>query len=203
MTAWEFFDRRVCLSNDEGEWQKAQTEFSRVGLDCERFPAVPIDGNFIKGPHQSFSQSERTILSEFYESGTQRLLHLEDDCVFLESQHLEDALRELPYNWDIIYLGCNVRDPSPRRFSRHLYRVQDAWMTHAIGYNRKVIPFLLENQPDINEQMFDNWVGSQLCGLNAYVISPMVAWQRARYSSIWDRPVDYADVLVESQNKLR
>lgn len=199
----EFFDRKVCLSTDLSEWELAEREFKRFDLTVERFQSLPIDDDQILGPHQSFSGSVRRILEEFYASSDQKLLHLEDDVTFLETHHLNDALLELPHDWDIVYLGCNVRDPNPRKVSSYLYRVNDAWMTHAIGFNRKVVPFILENQPGLSVAMLDNWLGSQLPKLNAFVVSPMVAWQRPRYSSIWGRDVNYADVLCESQNRLR
>lgn len=201
---WDWFDRRIVLTNDEGEYQLALAEFSRVSLEVDRFNALPDIG-----PHQSFSKSVRQILIDFYESPADRLLHLEDDCVFLELHHLERALRQLPHDWDVVYLGANLicwgsaNGNDPKRFSTHLYRVKQAWTTHAIGYNKKVIPFLLENQPGYSEVMFDNWMSTQLEKLNAYVVTPMVAWQRPRWSTIWGRHTDYNDVFIASQNKLR
>lgn len=200
---WSFFQRRVCLTTLPEEWEKAEQEFARVGLTVQKFQSLPIDDDQILGPHQSFSGSVRQILTEFYNSEDRTLLHLEDDCEFKDLHHLEDALYELPYDWDIVYLGANVRDPNPRRFSRHLYRVTEAWTTHAIGFNRKVVPFILDNQPGLSEAMLDNWLGSQLHLLNAYVVSPMVAWQRPRFSTIWQRETDYNEVFVQSQNRLQ
>ena len=116
---WTIFDKRVCLTNDPAEWQIAQQEFTRVGLEVEKYQAVKEIG-----PHQSFSHSERNILLEFLHSDADTLLHLEDDVSFRDLGHLEQALSELPEDWDVVYLGANLvlwnnGEPNPERFSDH------------------------------------------------------------------------------------
>lgn len=192
MNPWNFFDQRVCLTTKRQEWKIAQVEFARVGLEVEKFLSI----NDI-GPHQSFSRSVRYILINAYESGAHRLLHLEDDCVFRDYSHLEKALSELPEDWDVVYLGANILC-EPERFSEHLFKVTRCWTTHAIGYNRKVLPWLLEHQPGFSERMFDNWLGDNLHQLNAYIVAPMVAWQRPHESSIWGRYDDYTEIFDNS-----
>lgn len=195
---FDFFDRKVCLTADNGEWQKAEAEFARVGLaGVQRLDAIPDIG-----PHQSFNRSTRQILIEFFESSNERLLFLEDDCVFNQHDHLQQALYELPVDWDIVYFGCNIQDETPVKTTDRLYRIQGAFTTHCIGYNKKCIPFILENQPGFSEQMYDNWLSANLCRLNAYVINPMIAWQRPRHSKIWGHSVDYTEHFKESQKKL-
>lgn len=200
---WSFFERKVCLTLGP-DWPIACGELERVGLTgVWRFDALPDIG-----PHQSFSRSVRQILSDFLASDSETLLHLEDDCTFRSLEHLEMALSELPPDWDIVYLGANLlcwgnpSDPQPERAGEHLFRIRQAWCTHAIGFNRKVVPFLLENQPDFSHQMIDSWLSEQLPKLNAYVVAPMVAYQRPRHSSIWDRFDDYTPIFEESQKRL-
>src|SRR5678816_912613 len=194
----------------------AQEEFVRVGItEYQKFEALPIDDNEILGPHQSFSGSVRQILRDFIVSGSNTLLLLEEDCIFNDVSHLDQALAELPDDWDIVYLGANLQawgweDYPPEKYSAHLFRVRSAWTTHCIGFNKKVVSFLLENQPGLSEQMFDNWMSSQLSKLNAYVVAPMVAYQRARKSTIWTEAdgvtpqfTDYLDVFERSEQMLR
>ncbi len=192
----DFFDRKVCLTADAAEWVKADAEFNRVGIsDVYRFNALPDIG-----PHQSFNRSTRQILIEFFESSNERLLFLEDDCVFNSSDHLQDTLKELPADWDIIYFGCNIQDEKPVKITDNLFKIQGAFTTHCIGYNKKCIPFILENQPGFSEQMYDNWLAGQK--LNTYVINPMIAFQRPRHSKIWGHMVDYTEHFKASQKKL-
>lgn len=206
---WDFFEKRVCLTTDENEWNIGAQEFERVGLTVEKFQSLPIDDDQILGPHQSFSGSVRQILTEFLASDAKTLLHVEDDCIFRDTWHLQFALNDLPDDWDIVYLGANLvlwepeRPQPPRRYSSRLFRVFGAWTTHAVGFNRKVVPFLLDNQPGLSERMFDNWMSTELPNLNAYVVAPMVAYQRARFSSIWGRSDDYTKIFEQSDSMLK
>lgn len=194
---WSFFQRRVCLTLGP-DWPLACAEFERVGLECVwRFDALPDIG-----PHQSFNRSTRRILSDFAMSESETLLFLEDDVVFKDLGHLETALSELPADWDICYLGANLLNGQPERYSEHLFRVKSAWTTHAIGYNKKVIPFLLENQPDAGAEMYDNALSRWLPSLNAFVVAPMVAYQRFHKSSIWQTTEDYTPHFEASDARL-
>lgn len=200
---WAFFQRRVCLTNDPAEWAIAQREFARVGLAVEKYQAVKEIG-----PHQSFSHSERNILLEFLHSDAETLLHLEDDVIFRDLSLLPAALLQLPTDWDIVYLGANLvcwnnGEPQPERYSEHLFRVKCAWTTHAIGYNRKCVETIIAKQPGFSEQMFDQYLSSRLHEFNAYCVAPMVAWQRPRFSSIWQREDDYTPIFEASEARLR
>lgn len=204
MNVWNFFQRRVCLTNDDAEWSSAQAEFARVGLTVDKYQAVKEIG-----PHQSFSHSERNILLDFLYSNADTLLHLEDDCVFRDLSHLPQAISELPDDWDILYLGANLilwgngENPLPERYSEYLFRVRAAWTTHAIAYRKKCVRSILERQPEFSTRMFDNYLSDLLPELQAFIVAPMVAYQRRRYSTIWERETDYADVFEQSEARLR
>ena len=200
---WSFFNRRICLTNDPAEWEIAQLEFNRVGLEVEKYQAVKEIG-----PHQSFSHSERNILLDFLHSDAETLLHLEDDCVFRSLSHLPKAIDELPEDWDVLYLGANLvlwnnGEPWPERHSEHLFRVKCAWTTHAIAYNKKCVRRILEGQPSFDAQMFDNYLSTRLPELNAFIVAQMVAYQRPRISSIWNRFDDYSPIFEASDGRLR
>jgi len=208
---WSFFQRKVVLTSDDVQWCLAQEELARVGLnDYLKFSALPIDNNEILGPHQSFSGSVRRILQDFLASDSQTLLLLEEDCIFRDLSHLDQAISELPVAWDILYLGANLicwnnGEQWPERVSEHLFRVYAAWTTHCVAFNRKVVPYLLEHQPGLSERMFDNWISDQLPQLNAYCIAPMAAYQRPRISSIWQKGVedDYTPIFEASEERLK
>lgn len=201
---WSFFQRVACLTNDPHEYALACAEFERVGLSVEKYPAIKEIG-----PHQSFSHSERNILLEFlFDRDSNTLLHLEDDVVFRDLDHLPQALRELPDDWDILYLGANLicwnnGEPSPERYSEHLFRVRAAWTTHAIAYHKRCVRRILEGQPSFDQLMFDNHLSQRLPELNAFCVAPMVAWQRPRFSSIWGRHDDYSEIFAQSEARLR
>lgn len=207
---WDFFGRKLCLTTQDAEWRKAEDEFHRVGLfGVQKFQSLAIDDKEILGPHQSFSASMRRILIDFYESGTQTLLHLEDDCQFRELGHLGAALKQLPADWDILYFGANLLlwgegfQIPPERFSEHLFRVYGAWTSHAVAFSRRPIPLLLERQPGYSSQMFDQHMSDQLPNLNAFIVAPMVAYQRHHPSSIWGTNEDYTPIFEQSELKLK
>ncbi len=199
---WNFFHRRICLTNDPAQWEIAQAEFSRVGLEVEKYQAVKEIG-----PHQSFSHSERDILLDFLHSDAETLLHLEDDCVFRDLSHLPKAIDHLPDYWDVLYLGANLilwgnGEPDPERYSDHLFRVKAAWTTHAIAYNKKCVRTILEKQPEFSARMYDNYLSERLPELQAFIVAPMVAYQRPRVSSIWNRFDDYTPIFEASDARL-
>lgn len=196
-----FFDRRVGLTLGP-DWPDFCLELERVGLDnVWRFDVLPIDDDKILGPHQSFNGSIHQILKDALELGTQHLLVLEYDVAFRNCDHLQQALKELPADWDLVYLGANLMNAEVEKYSAHLHRVRNAWTTHALGYNRRIIPWLLDNQPGFSEEMFDNWLGAQ-ASVNAYVVSPMCAYQKPHYSGIWGRHTDYIDIFEASEERL-
>lgn len=206
---WSWFQRVCVLTSDDVQWCMAQTEFTRVGLTSYlKFNALPLDSNEILGPHQSFSGSVRQILRDFLASEAETLLLLEEDCIFRDLGHLDAALSELPASWDILYLGANLicwnnGEPAPTRHSPHLFRVHAAWTTHAIAFSRGCVPWLLDNQPGLSEQMFDQWLSTRLPELQSFVVAPMVAYQRPRHSTIWNRFDDYTPIFQASEERLR
>lgn len=199
-----YFPFKVCLNHPDAteRWGLCLQEFKRAGLnDVVRFQALPGIG-----PHQSFNKSVRTILEYFLRSPYNRLLFLEDDVVFVRLEHLETALKELPGDWDIVYLGANILhsgDPKPEAFSRHLCRVNNAWATHAVGFSKKCITFILENVPGESEQMFDNWLSGNLSRFNSYIVAPMAAYQRPGKSLIWQSTTNYDAIFTGSDTILQ
>lgn len=195
MNPFDFFSAKICLTTGGQEWDKAQAEFRKYRLHVERFNAVPSIG-----PHQSFNLGVKAILELFLKAGFSNFLFLEDDVQFQNMDHLWPALQELPENWDILYLGCNIRSEATK-ISERIYRITDAWTTHAVAYTRPIVEYLLQHYPDESSIMYDNWLGTLLPNWNAYVVKPMVAIQRPRYSKIWNVPADYSEVWRQSEAK--
>jgi hypothetical protein len=194
----EYFDLKICLNhpNASERWGFCLQEFKRIGLTgVVRFEALPDIG-----PHQSFNKSVRTILQYFARSPYKRLLFLEDDVTFVRPELADVAIRELPGDWDILYLGANILhpDPKPEAYSPHLCRVFSAWTTHAIAFNKKCVKFVLENQPGLSEAMFDNWLSANLARFNSYIVSPMAAYQRPGKSLIWNTTTNYETIFTGS-----
>lgn len=189
---WQFFNTILYINLDSRVDRLIQIhqELQRIGItDAVRIPGV-MDENRTKG----FNQAQRNAL----ESANGVTLILEDDVIFKDWGHLEQALSELPDDWDLCYLGANVAGsdlcewPWPKPVSQHLCRVLQAWTTHAIAYSEKGIKKVLELWDHTNGQMFDDVLRCNIeSNLNAYIVNPMVADQRPGYSDIWRGETDY------------
>lgn len=195
---FEFFDHIYCLNvpHRTDRWSQASDEFERVGIKPEKFSAVPAIG-----PHQSFNASQRAMLEKFFETGKGNCLILEDDVLFTDIGSLGSALSELPVNWEILYLGANIREEWPVRYSGHLFHLKNAWTTHAVAYTRKAAEKIINEFPN-EHYMYDNWLGDNLHRFNAFITAPMMAIQRPGRSDIWGHDVDYEYVWRETRQKL-
>lgn len=198
---WSFFNRKVCLTLGGAEYAHAETEFRRVGLyDVQKFTALKDIG-----PHQSFNNSTRAILTDFYNSTDENMLFLEDDVEFKLLGTLSNALQNIPDDWDLLYLGANIAGedwPQPVRVNPYICKVPYAWATHAVAYRKPIVKHLLDNQPGASEQMYDNFMAGELHKFNCYIVTPMVAIQRPRFSNIWERHCDYSEVWKKTDEKL-
>lgn len=195
----DYFDLKICLNHPSASerWGSCLQEFKRIGLTgVARFEALPDIG-----PHQSFNRSVNEILRYFRRSPYRRLLFLEDDVTFVRPEVAEEAIKQLPEDWDILYLGANILHPpgaKPEPFSPNLCRVYEAWTTHAIAFNKKSVNFILENQPGFSEAMFDNWLSANLSRFNSYIVAPMAAYQRPGHSLIWNSTTNYETIFTGS-----
>ena len=121
----------------------------------------------------------------------------EDDCILMKPWSIvEKAMKQLPKDWDALWIGGNVRVPL-KRYSENLFIVKNTFALHAVIYNsEKMVDYILENhntKTGENLDVFYNRVIQEM--FNCYIIYPMVANQRKGYSDITKREVDYYDEL--------
>lgn len=205
---WKFFDRRVLLTQKKRRSGKpsrlplAQKELQRVGIvDYHVFDALDAIG-----PHQSFTLSQKKILTDFINSNDKVLLTLEDDVQFVDLSPLEEAIDDIQrtrIKWDILYLGGNLMNGRVIEKRRNLCKVDNVWTTHAVAYNRFSAAALLQHFPNENEVMYDTYLGGMLRVFNSYMVSPMVAFQRPDYSDIWQNDVNYTGIFNQSNLKMK
>ena len=129
------------------------------------------------------------------------LLVLEDDIKFLcNPDHLiNEAIKELPEDWDLLYLGANLRDKCTP-FSATLDRVSFAWCTHSVAYSQKAIRYILGNFDPMSGIPFDEWLRQDKT-LNCFITKPMLITQKAGFSYIQNTEVNY-ECIFESQSQL-
>jgi len=204
-SVWDFFEVIYCLNQDSrpDRWEQAKEELSRAKMErVERFASLPADQ-----PIKSFCLSQYAMLKSFLATGKQTLLALEDDVVFHDLGHLPTALKDLPKGWDILYLGANItgmvtgiKDFPPRQITPTIYQVYRAWTTHAVAYTRECAARIVSLFNP--EAMYDAWLSEVILpACNAYIVNPMVAWQRPGKSDLWGTDTDYTGAFAEG-NKI-
>lgn len=196
---FDFFDTKICLNQKSrvDRWQQFEQEAARVRLkDVQQFYSIEASSAY-----ESFCLSQRVLLESFIASDGKVLLALEDDVIFKDLSYFDEALTELPDNWDILYLGANVTDSRPHRISKHLFKIQSAWTTHAVAYSRKMAEEILRLYINWEQSgMYDDWLSRVILPVNnCYIIAPMVAWQRPVFSDIWGQNVEYGWAEIDKR----
>lgn len=200
MNPFNFFDKTYCLNQASRpeRWQQAEQEFKKVGVNAERFLSLDDENNCV-----SFCNSMLSMFKDAHRLNVESILIFEDDVIFKDTAHLGLALMELPENWDVLYLGANIIENRPRRFNTHLWKLEDAWTTHAIAYRKPFIKYVAENYVGYDMGMFDVWLSAQNKTHNSFIVGPMICYQRPGKSGIWNTITDYTQTFVNSDHKLR
>jgi len=188
---WSFFKDVVYINLDSRTDKRIQIEAMLQSAGCYEYARIP--GIVSDSPMLGFNQAQINAI----EIVKAPALILEDDATLENLWALDEALNELPEDWDIMYLGANVVGtdlcswPDPEVYSNHLRRVKQAWTTHAIAYSEKGLTFVAENFNPAAGQMYDDWLRCNIENLEAFIVYPMVSDQRPGYSDIWQRDVNY------------
>jgi hypothetical protein len=173
-----------------------------MGWEYERFAAVdpyPDAGAWI-GSSYSHTEVLRNV------SGL--LLVCEDDVMFIDGakEIFDKAFVQLPEDWDMFYLGGNVKKPA-KRYSENLFRITyGVHCTHAIMYSEKGRKFNLDNfnalsdEKSIESVFYDHWLYCQGLGkMNCYICYPIIAYQRSNYSNARQGYMDYFGEMKENE----
>lgn len=114
----------------------------------------------------------------------QMTLVVEDDCQFMWPwDYVEHAMKQLPDNWNCLYLGANLTRKIDRH-SKNLYRLYGGYSSVAIIYHDNIIPkFIIANKDKIN-RMDRFMVDVVQYHFNCYITCPMIVCQARSYSDI-------------------
>ena len=182
----------INLAHRTDRWEEIQRQLHAFGIqEYERFEAYT-------GGYMGFNKSMHFALE-----GEGNILILEDDCVF--DGHfcdLETAISELPEDFDMLYLGANVKSRQ-KNHSAHLYHLTDAWTSHAIYYSAKGRKFCFDNFREGEQTIYDEWVNTvgQQSGLKRFIVKPFLATQADGFSDIWGANTVYGIKGSESNLK--
>jgi GR25 family glycosyltransferase involved in LPS biosynthesis len=172
-----------------------------AGLDYRYFFSIQDPD-----PKRSFNLSHKAILTEFAKSDDEYILVMEDDADLRNIDMVDEIMSQLPKKWDMLYLGANVKPTpeftNPTRVDHNMFRLWNAYTTHAIIYNRRTASLISVKYNA--ETMYDAWLDWQILPVvKAYICCPFLSWQRPSRSDLWDRLVDYTDTFQASENYLK
>ena len=169
-------------------------QFKKIGLtDIERVSAITGDNRIL-----SFNKS---VYKAIQAASGQDLLLFEDDVSFDGMFELP----ELPEHFMTLHLGCNIigsdinRWKMPEYYNEKISILHNCWQSHATLYSKECIDFILKEFKFVTDEyekdgciIFDEWLRLNVLPIGrSYVMRPMVAYQRPRYSEIWNRQADY------------
>jgi len=187
----ESFDSIVInLDSRPERWDEVQEELPKIGItDFKRFPGI-LDGN------AGFSRSHLACVD-----GDGFRFVFEDDVIFEPDalEILNKAIDQLPEDFDMFYLGGNVKT-SAERYSENLYHIRGGvHTTHAILFSGKARKFIVGHYNPGSHNLIDEWYYREgLNQMNCYICYPMIAFQRGSYSDLRLQYFDYREEMLEN-----
>lgn len=127
----------------------------------------------------------------------------EDDCVLLEKwSFVEEAMKQLPKDWDALWLGANPRKPLIK-YSENLRVLKDAYCLHAVIYNSKrMVDYILENHNTPSGKNLDIFYKTDVQKkFKCFSISPIVATQLSDQSDIAPGVTNNYDEIIANYQK--
>lgn len=193
----------INLDSRPDRWANVQEELKKLSLtNYVRFPGIvysPNEGGAWMG----------SVVSHFKcvtEGEDGMLLVFEDDVSFEDNilEILPKALSQLPDDFDLFYIGANVK-ASATRHSENLFRVMEGVHTnHAILFSNKARETIKANYDPFHTEYctFDHWlyvVGQNL--MKCYVCYPLVAFQKGGMSDVRQEELDdiYREEMLNNQ----
>lgn len=193
---WNFFDNIVCMNLDKRKdrWGFMSAQFAELGIPAKRFAAITGENRFL-----AYNDTYHGILSHMADNGGNGLV-LEDDVKFKSIGHLDEAISQLPVDWDVLYLGANLNGTKQEKFSSCLYKIRNSLTSHAIAYSEKMIKYIVEHFNPNEFPVYDEWMRVNIQEkFNCFVIKPMIAWQTPGYSDLWEVHADYTPCFRDGE----
>jgi hypothetical protein len=192
MTPFEkFFDGNLIyinLAHRVDRRKNFENEMKNLGIEnYERFDAIDAGKGF--GNHGCCA-SHRAVMDLIVKRGLRRAFVFEDDSVvrqqFRDSFHdtVAAPLRELPEDWDIVYLGGGYADDPQGWHSRHLIRINAMKTTSSYGITAKAALGLRDYIPENCGQGIDDIFSGYFADKQAFISEPRLFIQYNNYSDL-------------------
>lgn len=198
MVLTDYFDEALCINllKRDDRWEQFIKEADTHSLSIGFWSA--IDGNKLDyaGPLKKgiigCAMSHRNIIQSAQEAGLKSILILEDDVEFDPelNEKFTEWIKEVPDDWDMLYLGGNHNAKTITKCSDHLMRCTNTYTTHAYAVKNTIYDLILDHLQNIDKELDIIYADIQK-QCNAYCFTPRLAWQREGYSDVLDQNVNY------------
>lgn len=187
---WAFAKSMYCtnLRRNTQRWADSVKQFQQVDISYVELVQVdePEDNRWL-----GFNRTMKMVIEKGYATGEPFII-FEDDIMFTPKwKEFEGACKELPEDWDLLYLGGNFIGSDttvwdmPTKYSAQLALLPNAWQTHAILYSNKAAKFVLDNFNEEGFPVLDEWLRVELMPKGrVFMMNPMICYQRTVWSDI-------------------
>lgn len=139
------------------------------------------------------------------EQNFKRVIIFEDDCdiiVNVDEFHsvMDNCCEDLKnMNWDLFYMGVQHPASFFKWATPNLLRVSMGFSTHAVGYSRRAMEFVLQSHID---EPFDNFLVREFQKYNtSYCSYPILCSQIAGHSDICKDWIDWSQFIKPTFDK--
>ena len=194
----DYFDGTYCINLEHrmDKWEECVNEFDKHELWVEHYKGIngddiEYDGDLKKGVVGCF-MSHKDLITRARDSGLNSILILEDDVAFDDELNIKfnEWYKEVPLDWDMLYLGGNHNVREVTKCDEHLMRATNTQTTHAYAVKNTVYDMILDRLEilDLDVDVVYTEIQKKC---KAYCFTPRLAWQRPSVSDIWKQHVDY------------
>jgi len=173
----------INLDRRADRWAVTRDYLYDKGFDVTRFSAIDDRWRGCRDSHLAIlEQNKHLPITVIFEDDI--LFTYEDDII----RRIFDSMAEMPVDWDCLYLGASPKEPQ-ERYSEHLYKLNNAHVTHAIlWHNREggAVDYILEHRNDI-DKIDDFFAKTVQPMFNCYVCYPLLSTQRQTQSDTCKR----------------
>lgn len=205
MKLFERFDKVYCInldrrtdrmSNFKKEVEKYDLgEYTRISaVDGENLNLNDYNGKLLKG-ELGLVLTNLEIIKNAKDNKYGKILVLEDDCVFTdEILKIDDYFKELPDNWDMLYMGGNHNThmgvQPPKIINEKVCKLHTTYSTHFVGIKNTVYDHIIEILSRKDKQLDVSYVTLQKI-FNIYSFYPAITKQIVDFSDIQKKIIDY------------
>jgi len=203
-----FFSKIYCINLDrrKDRWEEVTEEFKKWDIEgVTRYPA--IDGNSLPDLYAGMTTLPKSaigliltnikILEEAKKQNLDSILIMEDDVVFHPSfSEIENKLSRVPRNWHCLYFGGNHNlhkgEKPPAMIDEDICRIHKTFTTHCVAIKSGMYKVILDElKSGVPSKPLDVIYTDLQRRFNFYCFYPAVALQRAGYSDIQNKVMDY------------